>query len=42
MEHNLMSDEINGLFWKLSVPAVLGMTSAGACEFFDSLFNGRK
>jgi putative MATE family efflux protein len=41
MMQNLLSDNINCLFWKLSVPAVLGMVAASAYQFVDSLFIGR-
>ncbi len=41
MTQNLLSDDINLLFWKLSVPAVLGMVAASAYQFVDSLFVGR-
>ena len=41
LTQNLLSDNIDRLFWKLSVPAVLGMVAASAYQFVDSLFIGR-
>ena len=41
MTQDLLSDDINLLFWRLSVPAVLGMVAASAYQFVDSLFVGR-
>ena len=41
MIQNLLSDDINLLFWRLSIPAVLGMVAASAYQFVDSLFIGR-
>lgn len=41
MTHDLLSEDINLLFWRLSVPAVLGMVAASAYQFVDSLFVGR-
>lgn len=41
MNLNLLTDKINHLFWKLSVPAVLGMIAASSYQFVDSLFVGR-
>lgn len=41
LTHNLSSDNIDHLFWKLSVPAVLGIVAASAYQFVDSLFINR-
>lgn len=41
MKLNLLTDKIDLLFWKLSVPAVLGMIAASSYQFVDSLFVGR-
>jgi len=41
MTNNLLTDNINHLFWKMTVPAVLGMIAASAYQFVDSLFIGR-
>jgi putative MATE family efflux protein len=41
MKLNLLTSRTDLLFWRLSVPAVLGMIAASSYQFVDSLFVGR-
>ena len=41
MKLNLLTDKTALLFWRLSVPAVLGMIASSSYQFADSLFVGR-